>query len=62
MLVTNNLAKLNMKEGSIQGENAVCLAKAMEKNFSVKEFANSGNQFGSEGAVAFADMLATTRA
>ena len=42
---------------SIQGEGAVCLAKAMENNSSMTEFGVSYNPFGSEGAVAFASML-----
>ena len=42
---------------SIQGEGAVCLAKAMEKNTSVTEFVISRTPIGSEGAVAFASML-----
>ena len=58
MLATNkNLAKLNMRECSIQGEAAVSLAKALEKNSTVREFTINLNTIGSEGAVAFASML-----
>ena len=61
MLATSkSLAKFTMDGCSIQGESAVCLAKAME-NSTVREFDISSNPFGSEGAAAFADMLTTNK-
>ena len=46
---------------SIHGKGTVCLAKAMETNFTVREFDIGRNLIGSEGAAVFADMLATNK-
>ena len=64
MLATNkSLAKLDMSECSIQGEGAVLLAKALEENTTTQLHTLwlGGNSIGSEGAAAFASMLATNR-
>ena len=58
MLATNkSLTKLNMRCCCIQGEGAVCLAKAIEKNSTVRELDIGYNAIGSVGTVAFASML-----
>ena len=57
MLATNkSLTKLVISGCRIQGEGAVCLAKAMEKNSTVRELCICSS-IGSEGIVAFACML-----
>ena len=51
MLATNkSLTELNMRGCSIQEQGAICLAKALEKNFTVKKFDISENPIGSRGA------------
>ena len=58
MLATNkSLAKLDMRECSIQGEGAVHLAKTLEMTSTLNEFYIGHNRIGSESAVAFASML-----
>ena len=58
MLATNqSLTHLNMSFCSIQEEDAVFLAKTMEKNSILSCLDISGNPIGSEGALALANML-----
>ena len=55
MLATNkSLTELYMTYCSIEGEGAVCLAKALEKNSTLREF---DIPIGSKGAISFASML-----
>ena len=62
MLATNkSLDLLYMNCCIIQREGGVCLAKVIEKNFTLREFNISDNPIGSEGAAAFASVLATNQ-
>ena len=64
MLTTNkSLAELSMSKCNIQSSDSVHLAKALEENTAtqLQTLVLWGNPIGSEGAVAFADMLAANK-